>query len=123
MGSRVERELGRRINAYRGTAKLTQEELAERVGVTPETISRLERGTASTSVRTLVAIASALGVELRDLADFETIRPVQNQSLRALVRELEGRTPEEIRAVREILRRVLDMVDGRGRQRKRGARS
>jgi DNA-binding XRE family transcriptional regulator len=40
----VERRLGRRVVAYRATAKLTQERLAEKIDVVPVTISRLERG-------------------------------------------------------------------------------
>ena len=41
--SRIEQRLGRRIAHLRHAAGLTQEELAEKVGVAPETLSRLER--------------------------------------------------------------------------------
>jgi len=44
MATQVERQLGQRVAAYRRTAGLTQEALAEKVGVAVETISRLERG-------------------------------------------------------------------------------
>jgi transcriptional regulator with XRE-family HTH domain len=67
MGSDVEARLGRRVAELRKAAKLTQEQLAEKVGVAPETISRLERGASVPSLRSLERIAAAVGVQLRDM--------------------------------------------------------
>jgi transcriptional regulator with XRE-family HTH domain len=63
----VERRFGRRVVAYRATAKLTQERLAEKIDVVPVTISRLERG--ATPRSRLSNALLALGVEIKDLFD------------------------------------------------------
>jgi transcriptional regulator with XRE-family HTH domain len=48
---------------------LTQMELAEKAGIRQTSLSRLERGAHPPSMRTLRKLATALGVEPRELAD------------------------------------------------------
>ena len=62
-------QLGRRLKELRASAGLTQAQLAERVQLSDEFISRLERGIKAASVTTLERIAGALGVHVRDLFD------------------------------------------------------
>lgn len=54
--------IGQNVFRYRKEAGLTQEELAERVGLTPGTISKIERGTMAVMVATLYNMAQALHV-------------------------------------------------------------
>lgn len=61
------RMVGRRIAQLRRALRLTQARLAERVGLQPETISRLETGAAMPSIERLAAVAAALDVDLHDL--------------------------------------------------------
>lgn len=58
--------IGANIRSARKRADLTQEELSESVGVTPQYLSDLERGLVGTSISTLVKICSKLNVS----ADF-----------------------------------------------------
>lgn len=51
-----------RLRELRGAAGLTQEQLAERVGVKRDAIARWERGTREPSWSNVVALADALGV-------------------------------------------------------------
>lgn len=44
---------------------LTQKELSERTGITQGDISKLERGNANPSIRTLQRLASGMGMRLR----------------------------------------------------------
>jgi transcriptional regulator with XRE-family HTH domain len=61
---------GERIRRLRLRAGMTQESLAQRVGVTTHTIWRLERGpTFNPRLETLRALAKALGVPLKELSD------------------------------------------------------
>ena len=53
----------------REAAGLTQEELAERIGRSVDTVSNLERGASSTRIETAFRIADALGVGILDLFD------------------------------------------------------
>ena len=54
--------IGPAIRHYRKEAGLTQAELAERVGLTREYLSRLEKGHESEQVRRIVAVLRELGV-------------------------------------------------------------
>jgi len=65
------RLLGETVRAERHKAEFSQEKLAEKAGLSTVFISRIERGRESPSVDSLVKIAKALGIQVRDLvADF-----------------------------------------------------
>lgn len=54
-------ELGARIRKRRHQLGLTQEQLAERAGVSKETVGRIEQGTGSPALITISRVANALG--------------------------------------------------------------
>lgn len=58
--------IGSHIRSARKRADLTQEEMSEMIGVTPQYLSDLERGLVGTSVSTLIKICTGLNVS----ADF-----------------------------------------------------
>jgi transcriptional regulator with XRE-family HTH domain len=64
---RERRQLGLRVRAYRLERRLTQEQLAEKLGRAVETISNLERGISTPSDATLHRLARALEVSVEDL--------------------------------------------------------
>ena len=51
--------------------EMTQQELAERVGVTRQTINAIELGKYSPSLEVAFRIASALGVRLEDVFSYD----------------------------------------------------
>lgn len=55
--------LGKRIRALRKEAKLTQEELAERAGLSANYVGEIERGERNPSALALFALARGLGVQ------------------------------------------------------------
>ena len=59
--------LGQNIAAARRKRELTQQELAERVGIESVTVSRLETGASLPSVVRLIEIADVLGISLAEL--------------------------------------------------------
>ena len=61
------REIGDHVRAARTAAKLSQEQLAERVDLDRKTVNRIEQGTHGTNVDHLIRIAHALDVPLADL--------------------------------------------------------
>lgn len=63
-------ETGERIRAIRTEKGLTQKELGERCGMVDSAIRRYESGRGNPTQKTLIKIAKALGVHLRDLTDF-----------------------------------------------------
>ena len=80
--------LGRRIAQARRERGLTQEALAERVGVSQTSIVRIEKGHTSPSVPNLIAIADTLGLSLDDLVWGVYERPKATD----LIRPQDGRT-------------------------------
>ena len=62
--------LGLNITYYRRAKNLTQLQLAEKVSVSGNYISQVERGLKSVSLATLAQISEILEVEERDLFDF-----------------------------------------------------
>lgn len=61
------KKIGRRIKAAREAKKLTQEQLAELVNLSPMHMSVLERGHKPPKLETLVTIANALDVSADNL--------------------------------------------------------
>jgi XRE family transcriptional regulator, regulator of sulfur utilization len=63
------RVVGDKIRAYRNQAGLTQEKLAEKADLHHNFIGEVERGNMETSLTSLLKIAKALKVKVRDLVD------------------------------------------------------
>lgn len=59
--------MGGRIALVRKVLGLSQEELALKAGISRITMGKLERNIGSTTLKTLLKVASALGVEPEDL--------------------------------------------------------
>jgi transcriptional regulator with XRE-family HTH domain len=64
-------KFGDRIRFLRGKRGLTQEQLAERAGISVDFLSLIERGRNSPSFENLEELASALGVSVAQLFSFE----------------------------------------------------
>ena len=80
MRSALAPRLGSNLAAQRRGRNWTQAELAERVGVDTETISRFERGAALPSLLTLELLARTLRVSLAELLT-ESSTQVDDQAL------------------------------------------
>lgn len=64
--------LGQRIKELRKLNKLTQEELAEAVGIDPKHLSSIETGRNSPTLLTLEKISGALNVQIKTLFDSQS---------------------------------------------------
>jgi transcriptional regulator with XRE-family HTH domain len=93
------RRVGARIRTRRKELGLTLNELAERTGVSISMLSMLERGVAGASIGTLVAVASALHLQMHDL--FE----VADESSQSPLIRREDQT--EVVTGEGVLRRLL----------------
>ena len=62
------------IKEFRKLNKITQQELAEKIGVTRSCISQYEIGAREPYLTTLMKIAYALNVTPDDLLDYETFK-------------------------------------------------
>jgi len=63
--------IGRKVRSLRKGKKLKSKELAERTGLTAQTITRIEKGHTDIHFVTLKKILAAMGYSLRDLVDLD----------------------------------------------------
>lgn len=66
---------GDKLRAARKAARLTQEELAEKIGVKRSVISKYENGIIDPSLSQVQSIADALGTNILKLVDFSELSP------------------------------------------------
>lgn len=84
------------IRAARKAKKITQEQLADRIDRTPESLSNLERGQAAPSIETAIALCHELDIKIDRLF---SLRPSDAV-----------RTPEGLRIAEEI-HQLIDRLD------------
>lgn len=70
-------QLGARVKQLRQSRRLTQEQVAERSGLSHKFIGEIERGLGNPTLTTLASMADALGVGLVDLLSLEAERPAR----------------------------------------------
>lgn len=67
VNTRKIKEIGEKIQKFRKQRGLTQEQLADKVRVSPTYIGFIEQGQRNPSIKTADKISRVLGVELSDL--------------------------------------------------------
>lgn len=83
------KEIGKKIKGLRERKGIKSNELAERSGLTAQTISRIERGHTDVSFATLKKMLAAMGLTLKELADYQLEEQVSpERSLNYLLRRL-----------------------------------
>ena len=65
-------ELGKKIRQLRFKAGLTQEQLSEKLGIGPQSVSKWENAVAMPDISTLPLLAEVFGVSIDDLFDLST---------------------------------------------------
>ena len=74
-------ELGKKIRHLRFKAKLTQEQLANKLGIGPQSVSKWENGASMPDITTLPLLAETFGVtidELFDLTNDQRLSRIEN---------------------------------------------
>ena len=98
--------LGKRIRALRKQQGLSQEQLAEQVGMSGKYLGEIERGQVNCSVDIVERIAKALDLELIDLFDYqhETNRKALAKKINSLIKDANDK---ELRWIYRILKSIL----------------
>ena len=71
MNTKILKKLGISLKHLREQKGYTQEELAEKVGIHPTYVGKLETGKNNANVIKLFKISRALGVKLTDIFEFD----------------------------------------------------
>jgi transcriptional regulator with XRE-family HTH domain len=100
--------LGARIKELRRNKKISQEELAEQIGVEPQHMSRIESGRSYPSIDRLEKISTALKVPLKDFFEFMHLENVAERlkSIDSLAKDL---SEERQRFAYKILKALQEM--------------
>lgn len=111
--------LGSRIRTLRNELGLTQEQLAGRTGMAPESVSRLEGGRLNISVSKLGGVAEALGVSVAELfSGASTPSTTLRSGERRIVVLLEGLDDAQLKAVHAGLKHLLSVAPPKRPRRK-----
>ncbi|NMZ46034.1 helix-turn-helix domain-containing protein [Pseudomonas oryzihabitans] len=103
--------VGRAIARQRIRCGFTQEQIAERLGIGNEAVSRIERGLVMPNIERLLSLAEVFGCEAADLLTEASARP-QDQA-RHLETRLATLNAEDRQLVMELLESLIQRL-GRG---------
>jgi len=101
----LKENLGKRIQEIRKSQNLTQEKLAEKIGIDTPNLSNIECGKRFVSAETLEKIISALNVNEKDLFDFGHLK--KKDELIILINEILEESKEK--EVQFCYRFLLDL--------------
>ena len=102
----IEQEIGRRIKEIRKQKKIPQEKLAEMIGITPNYMSALERGSYNIKLDLLVQIIDCLDITADDLFRDVIKNGYVNRTSR-LADEIESLPQDEQQRIFEVLDALL----------------
>ncbi len=94
--------VGQRIQKIRRAKGLTQQQLAEMVGISTNYLSDVERGKSSARIDKLVAIINALGCSADDV--FADVINVNDESVDISAANL---TPKQMNLISDIIKEIV----------------
>jgi len=105
----TQKQLGDRLRKLRKQAGYTQAQVAEKLGVSNETLSRLERGTQWTDFKTFNELAKLYRVEWVDLMSVISVQsnPSRNAVVQEIVELLKPQKLATLEKARDLLRVFL----------------
>lgn len=80
---------GRNLKKIRESKALTQEQLAELIGLQPNSVGQIEMGRKAVSFKTLEKLQCSLNESYYELFDFEEVQ-TSNSLTKSIIRELDG---------------------------------
>lgn len=107
---------GARMQEYRLKMGLSQEQFAEKTGLTANYIARVERGESFPRLDSLITIINSLGVTA-DAIFCDVIDNSTDYPLSALVQELESLSPNDKLQIMEIVRVLVRQAKEREQDR------
>lgn len=103
-------EIGQRVRKYRKAHQLSQEELAERVGISATHMSHIETGNTKLSLPVLVSLAAVLEVKTDDLL-FASSQSTRTGTEEELLGILEGCSGQQLKVLKDIVAAAKRSMD------------
>lgn len=95
--------IGQRIRKIRKAHNLSQEELAERIGISTTHMSHIETGNTKLSLPVFVDLAAALEVRTDELL-YDSDSAVRSASIEEIVRLLDTCTTQQVKIIEDVLK-------------------
>ncbi|MBQ8460578.1 helix-turn-helix transcriptional regulator [bacterium] len=97
---------GKRIKELRKVKKVTQEQLAEIIGLDSKQIGNIETGSGFTTMSTLEKLASFFDVEISELFSFAHQKSRQ-ELIESLINQIKNAKDEDLKTISKILNSIL----------------
>ena len=98
--------LGKKFKEYRKKAKLTQEELSEKIDISEKHYGQLERGSFSPSLETFFKIVETLNIPLSEFGIKNKEGDNKNQNRDELIKEIYSSNDNEIELFLEFVKSI-----------------
>ena len=106
---KINERIGQNIQAAREAGRYTQEQLSEKLGVTPNHLSAIERGVAGASFELIERICRTLNVS----ADYLLFGEADMDApILRIAQQLNEAAPEQREQVKKVLAALLEMLKG-----------
>lgn len=103
-------KIGQKIRKFRKIQGLSQEELAEKIGISTTHMSHIETGNTKLSLSVFVDIANAFNVQTDDLLnDRDIVRT--DRANKELSEILETCTSEQLNVIADVVKAVVISID------------
>lgn len=95
-------KIGQRIRKYRKANRLSQEQLAETIGISITHLSHIETGNTKLSLSVFVNIAKALSIQTDEL--LYDVPQSQTVTKQEILNILETCSPQDLRIIKDIIK-------------------
>lgn len=103
----TKQSVGKRIKIVRQMRRWTQEQLAEKVGLSPKYISGIERGVENPTLENVIRVAKVLGVEAYDLFLFGESDDSEKILRKTLEKMLLEADRTQLQLCFDVMRRIM----------------
>ncbi len=104
-------DLGERIRNKREEVRMTQERLAEKAGISPNTVSRIECGQVVMSLWTFRKLMEALEVDANKLLGNEAIASVEKEALQETFNRIRQLRQRDQEVVEQTMKALVDGLE------------
>lgn len=101
-------KLGKRIQEIRKSKGLTQEKLAELINIDIPNLSNIERGKKFMTASTLEKIITVLGIEEKDLFDFEHIKST-DELKKEIIENINKLSHKELQFLSKTINNIIEL--------------
>lgn len=106
MDNNIKKLIGERIKEIRTSKKITQQQLAEMIDIDQRSLSAIECGN-NFPTKNLLKIANSLGVELKEIFDYEHISLSEDEKIKEISTNLKKLSAHDLNIVYRLVKTMV----------------